>query len=215
VATAKTYLAVDLHLGYDWTPGQEQNIWDFLKMVHPDDKVIFPGDTLELAWRREEEVYKLPEYHQFITSPGDFIILEGNHDLQKGLPFMLIGDIFICHGHQFDVLADTAWKRFFYRFAPYVRNLWWQSPFEQKMTNNRNWQVHNAVIWARAISWLEASPFRTLVMGHCHDSCIIERPELGKRLVALGSLAEDGVYGEIVDGLIIIRTVRKLLSYLI
>ena len=125
----------------------------------------------------------------------DLRFLRGNHDPQLQFPLSTaIGQTIYMHGHHFDKLADSWWKRFYYRFAPWVKGMWLDTPAEQKRRQDKDWSLHNGEIYGRAIRYLEESDYRTMVIGHTHDSALITRPESGKKLISLGSLPEDGGY---------------------
>lgn len=207
------YVAFDLHLGYGWTNEQKERIAEFQRISQGHPR-LFPHDTLELTWLTPRQAAENPDIKWFYKSLGPRDkIKPGNHDpLEKYLAIfgdafslflvkeLIYGDIILMGGHEFDNLADTAWKRFYYRFAPWVRDVWLNSPWEQKLREDRRWQPHNWAIWGKAVDWLEESAYKTLGIGHAHDSVIVRRTELGKVLKAIGSLAEDGVYGLIHDG---------------
>ncbi len=103
-------------------------------------------------------------------------------------------NIIIMHGHQYDKFAGGCAQKTYYRWAPWIRNVWLKSPWEQKMAHDTSWQAHNGQVWGTAINWLETSKYRTLVIGHTHDTAIINRPFSGRKLVAVGGLPEDRVY---------------------
>lgn len=191
------YAVFDLHLGMPWGD-RYSRIWDFLADVcKPRDIVVCGGDTYEYAWYSEEELRQNPDVAKFENLVRirdlDVFFLEGNHDPDNCPEYTQPG-VCIRHGHQYDVLADSAWKRWYYRFAPWIRNFWLDTPWQQAMQGDPTWKHHNGFIAGRGIQWLEDSEFGTLVIGHCHDSAVINRPGSGKRLVMVGSLPEDGVY---------------------
>lgn len=210
----KTYAIADLHVGYNWSPEQYGNIWAFQKLVSLEDSVICLGDTFEWVWRKKEETHSTEEYRTFkANSTNRYYFVEGNHDIGSGVGYLALeGKVILKHGHQFDNLADTPWKGFYYRFAPYVRDVWWRSPFQQKQQNRKDWRLHNAFIYSNAVTWMEKNPCKLLIIGHTHDTCVVERPELGKKLVALSSLPEDGIYAEIVAGGVLIMKLGVLLK---
>lgn len=196
-------IIADSHNGYNWK--EQQNVFDFLKLTHDGDVTISVGDTDEYAWLGpmmfNNEIVKA--FHRKIM--GELIMLYGNHDCPEmcsaeSYSFGTLDSLgVIMHGHQFDSTCDRAWKREIYNLGPVVRKFWFKSPFQQKTNNHGKWMDHNARIWGNAIKWLEDSCFSTLVMGHTHDSRIISSPETGKTLIALGSIAEDGVYAILHD----------------
>lgn len=204
----RKFIAADLHIGYDWTPEQYGRIWKFQAMLEPDDLVVYDGDTHELVWLTKDELFNSKIYHKFIKGTRcETVYVRGNHDIDIGLESFIIGDTLIKHGHQWDIIADSAWKRFYYRFAPYLRNIWWQTPFEQRINRSNEWMLHVASIYFGAVKWLETGPCGMVVIGHTHDTCVIRRPVPCRRLVGVGSLPENGTYGEFTDKGIVIRKI--------
>ena len=193
-----TYAVADLHIGYNWSDKQYHNIWQFLAQLSRDDRVFFLGDTFEYAWRTEEEIHSSPEFKKFKLLLQKHhihaVMIYGNHDLGYGLEFGEHNNTCLMHGHQFDILADTWWKRWYYHLAPWVRNIWFDSPWQQKQNASPDWQHHNGFIAGRALRWLENSQYNSLIIGHTHDCIRIDRPESGKQLFLIGSLPEDKVY---------------------
>ncbi|HUV52893.1 MAG TPA: hypothetical protein VMW64_07445 [Dehalococcoidia bacterium] len=192
------YSAFDLHLSPITTDEELKVIIAFQEMLDPKDRAIYPGDVKEFTWFTREEVEACRAYQEFKSRlrPWD-ICLYGNHDVieKDKLPETFqVRNIIIMHGHQFDKYAGGCAQRTYYRWAPWVRNVWLKSPGEQKMAGETSWTAHNGQIWGAAINWLEASKYRILGIGHTHDTAIINRPISGKKLVGVGSLPEDGVY---------------------
>ena len=107
------WVAGDLHLGYEWTEKQLARISSFQSLIHPDDIVIYAGDIFEYAWHTREEVASSLAFEPFMNGlEGRCHFLSGNHDYSPTLPEYWHGDgITVWHGHQFDLLADSAWKR--------------------------------------------------------------------------------------------------------
>jgi predicted phosphodiesterase len=211
----KDYIAVDCHVGYRWTGDQYISIWRFQEQILPDETVIYGGDTVELAWLTGKELLASPYYKRWChQKQGEAIYVSGNHDPQnlwpagRGDGYSPAPGVLVMHGHQFDNLHDAAWKRALYRLGPFFRDAWFSTPLQQKMHGDNSWQDHNAAIWSRAMQWLEAAPYQVLIIGHTHDTVVMERPELNKTLIALGSLPEDGIYAELAENSLLIRNIN-------
>lgn len=194
----RNFGAFDLHLSPITTDEDMAVIRAFQEMLKPEDRAIYGGDIEELTWFKKEEVESCHAYQEFVSRlrPWD-VCLYGNHDiLRKGKwpEIFVVRNIIVMHGHQFDRYAGGCAQRTYYKWAPWVRNVWLDSPWEQKMAKDVSWQSHNGQVWGAAINWLEASKHRVLVIGHCHDTVIINRPQTGRKLIGVGSLPEDKVF---------------------
>lgn len=204
------YLAFDLHIGYDWNPDQYDRIWQFQKLIRSGDTVIYGGDTYEYAWLRKEEVDSKPEYRRFKDSQTSRTYeLDGNHDLaslEVHMQSWELGGTTVMHGHQFDSTCNSAWERWYYTLAPWARQVWFNSPWQDKQNNNTGWQHHNLFILGNAIRYVEPTNIKTLVLGHVHDSYRWYRNYSGKTVICVGSLPEDGVYATY-DGSVMIHQI--------
>lgn len=212
----------DTHIGYEWPQIGYDRIWEFMNITRDYEMRIGGGDIFELAWVKPIELLGMTEYRRFIrlSKPSD-IILKGNHDWDNPI-FPTNGSFYditcdngkkvrIMHGHQFDPMCNAGWKRWYYRFAPWVRDVWWASPWQDKMHDNDKWQRHNWYLWGSAAKWLEEEfDYDILVIGHTHDSRKFPDPIRDKKvLYSIGSLPEDGVYGllDTEDGSVEIKTI--------
>jgi UDP-2,3-diacylglucosamine pyrophosphatase LpxH len=190
--------AFDLHLSPITTDEQLAVVIAFMDSLGPNDRAIYDGDVEELTWFRREETEASRAWQEFKRRlrPWD-VLLYGNHDVankDKWHETFNIRNIIIMHGHQFDKSAGGCAQRTYYKWAPWVRNVWLNSPMEQKMAHDTSWQEHNGQVWGAGVRWLENSPYRVLVIGHTHDTAIINRPQTGKKEIGVGSLPEDRVY---------------------
>jgi len=192
------FIAFDLHLQPDMYDVQIARVEAFQKMLKSYDRAIYGGDIRELTWFTRKECEESEEYRAFKSRlrPQDEE-LWGNHDweLKDELKeILVVRNIAIMHGHQFDKYATGCAQKTYYKWAPWVRGIWLKSPWEQKMAGDNSWQKHNGQVWGVAINWLEKSKYWALIVGHTHDTAIINRPITRKKLVGVGSLMEDGVF---------------------
>jgi UDP-2,3-diacylglucosamine pyrophosphatase LpxH len=210
-----TRIISDLHIedgkGAFTTSGGPAALNGFLDMAG-DDPLILDGDTFELWANLWNEIINGPNWpivERFMNHPNVTVIL-GNHDAKLGMMQILfgknrvktslqIGDWIVTHGHQFDGLLNSAWKRWMAEEADRLA----EELANPAVDSIKNWfQASDNASSEKDIMDAVRDTGKSWIFGHTHRSKV-RKLSGGGLYVNLGcwcATPEERCYAEIDDG---------------
>lgn len=202
----KTYIASDLHIGYE--DSNYEAINQFLDIVNDDaGELILLGDVLDL-WRNTfdnistEEPYKT-SYEKLIrlsyTVPTT--IIRGNHDYNikryiKGSKIkfrrrVVKNNIMLIHGWEFDV-KQVALSPFFLHIAQIFPHIYQKFFYKPRCTLRYSFDYENTIAGV-AEKYAEKCGYRYVIFGHQHI------PYVRSNIINCGDMVEHKSY-VVIDG---------------
>lgn len=199
----KTYIASDLHIGYERS--NYSKIKEFFKLVKKDaDRLILCGDIFDL-WRCSPDIIKgcepFKSTYKLLLDVGSKIpttIIFGNHDynLYKKLDMGWIdikddfieNNIFFCHGWRFDLQQRKASKYYYWivQYFPYLYQLFFKTPL--KIIKKEDQIYNNSKIYDKVNKFRIKYLYKYIVMGHTHN------PMINNRIVDCGDFIDSCSY---------------------
>lgn len=205
------YAVSDLHIG----SGHEDSdaLAQFIDIM-PEGSICWRvGDTHELLLATKHQVITSPAYRLCRKAKRQknitWLDVEGNHNLGDGVAIggdSQTPDIIMLHGHQFDFIWDERHEQWLWWKLKRLLKIASETPWAEKMANKDDRYVdHVGRIHARAIRWLQRSPYKQLLIGHTHCPITHRLPD-GRKVIDLGDLTLGSrTYAELVDGKFVLK----------